>query len=105
MSKLREMLSDVEYQTVKIYCTHIPFPVFFRLPDKSKETMPRAEVKAIEGSRILRFYTPPMMGDVIEFRGHIWQVEGRSHECQVKGSPRPDRLPTVLTHYLGPTAE
>ena len=105
MSKLREMLSDVEYQTVKIYCTPIPFPVFFRLPDESKETMPRADVKAIEGSRILRFYTPPMMGDVIEFRGHVWQVEGRSHECQVKGSPRPDRLPTVLTHYLGAAAE
>ena len=48
MSKLREMLSDVEYQTVKIYCTPIPFPVFFRLPDEAKETMPRAEVKAIE---------------------------------------------------------
>ena len=63
--------------------------------------MPRAAVKAIEGNRILRFYTPPLAGDVIKFRGHVWKVEGRHHECQVKGSPNPDRLPTVLTKYLG----
>ena len=101
MSKLRKMLADVEYETVQIWCKPIPFPVFFRLPDDTKEKMPRTEVKAIEGNRILRFYSPPMMGDVIEFRSHVWQVTGLHHQCQVKGSPNPDRLPTVLTQYLG----
>lgn len=101
MSKLREMLSDVEYETVTIYCKPIPFPVRFQLPDEVKETMPRTEVKAIEGNRILRFYMPPSKDDVIQFRGHLWAVIGRFHECQVKGSPKPDRLPTVLTNYIG----
>jgi hypothetical protein len=101
MSKLREMLADVETQTVTIWCKPIPFPVRFELPDEVKETMPRTEVKAIDGNRILRFYTPPVIDDVIEFRGHLWQVKGRFHECQIKGSPKPDRLPTILTRYLG----
>ena len=104
MSKLREMLSDVQYETVTIWCKPIPFPVRFELPDEVKETMPRTEVKAIEGNRILRFYTPPVKDDVIFFRCHLWAVIGRFHECQVKGSPKPDRLPTVLTQYIG-TAE
>ncbi len=101
MSKLREMLNPVEYQTVKIMCTPIPFPVLFELPDEVKERLSRTEVKAIEGNRILRFYTAPIGGDTIEFKGHLWEVRARHHECQVKGSPKPDRLPTVLTRYLG----
>jgi hypothetical protein len=105
MSKLREMLSDVEYETVKIWCKPIPFPVRLILPDEAKETMPLALVKSIDGNRILRFYTPPVKDDVIEFRGHLWAVIGRFHECQIKGSPKPDRLPTVLTQYLGRSEE
>jgi hypothetical protein len=54
MSKLREMLSDVEYETVKIWCKPIPFPVRLILPDEAKETMPLALVKSIEGIRISR---------------------------------------------------
>jgi hypothetical protein len=105
MSKLREMLSDVEYETVKIWCKPIPFPVRLILPDEAKETMPLALVKSIEGIRILRFYTPPSVGDTLEFRSCLFQVIGLHHECQVKGSPQPDRLPTVLTNYLGAVAE
>ena len=102
MSKLREMLSPVEYETVKIMCVPIPFSVLFQLPDVVKENMPRTEVKAIEGNRILRFYTPPTGGDTIQYRGHIWLVRNLHHETQLKGSNRPDRLPTVLTTYVGP---
>ena len=101
MSKLREMLSPVEYQTVKIMCVPIPFSVLFQLPDVVKENMPRTEVKAIEGNRILRFYCAPIGGDTIQYRGHIWVVRNLHHETQVKGSSKPDRLPTVLTTYVG----
>jgi hypothetical protein len=101
MSNLREMLADFEYETVTILCKPIPFPVRFELPDEVKEIMSRTDVKAIDGNRILRFYTPPVIDDVIQFRGHLWQVKGRFHECQIKGSPRPDRLPTILTRHLG----
>jgi hypothetical protein len=105
MSKLREMLSDVEYETVKIWCKPIPFPVRFVLPEEVKETMPLALVKSIEGIRILRFYTPPAKGDSLEFRRNLFQVIGLHHECQVKGSSRADRLPTVMTQHIGPIAE
>ena len=101
MSKLREMLSPVEYETVKIICTPIPFPVLFNLPDHVKEQMSRTEVKAIEGVRILRFYTAPINPDTIEFKGHVWMVKARHHETQIRGSSKADRLPTVLTEYLG----
>jgi hypothetical protein len=101
MSKLREMLADVEYETVKIWCKPIPFPVRLILPDEAKEAIPLALVKSIEGIRILRFYTPPSVGDTIEFRGHLFQVIGLHHECQVKGSRRADRLPTVMTQHIG----
>ena len=102
MSKLREMLSPVEYQTVKIMCTPIPVPVLFELPDHVKNVMARTEVKSIEGNRILRFYFVPNQGDTIEFKGHVWEVKARHHETQLKGSSKPDRLPTILTSYLGP---
>ncbi len=101
MSKFRKMLADVEYETVQIWCKPVPFPVKFKLPDGVKETMPLAQVKAIEGIRTLRFYSPPDIRHTIEFRGHLWQVTGIYHECQIKGSPSPDRLPTILTQYLG----
>jgi len=83
----------------------IPFPVRLKLPEDAKETMPHALVKSIEGIRILRFYTPPSVADTIEFRGHLFQVIDLHHECQVKGSPKNDRLPTVLTNYIGAVTE
>ena len=95
------MLADTEYETIKIKCVPIPFPVRFVLPDGAKDSMPLAVAKSIDGIRTLRFYSPPDIGHTIEFRGHLWQVTGIYYECQIKGSPRPDRLPTVLTQYLG----
>ena len=102
MSKFRKMLADVEYETVQIWCKPIPFPVRFVLPDEAKDSMPLAVAKSIDGIRTLRFYSPPDIGHSIEFRGHLWLVKSIYHECQLKGSPKPDRLPTILTEYLGP---
>lgn len=94
------MLAETEYQTLKIKCVPIPFPVRFVLPHEIKDSMALTQVKAISGTFTLRFYTPPTMGDLIEFRGHVWHITGLHHQCQIKGSPNPDRLPTVLTQYL-----
>ena len=101
MSKFREMLAETEYQTLRIKCVPIPFPVRFVLPDEVKETLPIAVAKSIDGTRTLRFYCAPDIGHSIEFRGHLWLVKSIYHECQLKGSPKPDRLPTILTEYLG----
>ena len=101
MSKLREMLSPVDTQTVKIMCTPIPVPVLFDFPDDVRERLSRTEIKSIEGVKILRFYFVPISPDTIAFKGHVWRVVNRHHETQVKGSSIPDRLPTVLCEYLG----
>ena len=51
---------------------------------------------------MLRFYTPPVSPDIIEFRGYLWKVSGRFHEdVKVKGSSLKDRLPIVITEFIG----
>lgn len=101
MADLRSIIAETEYEVIKIKCKPTPFPVRFVLPDEVKESMPLAVAKSIDGIRTLRFYSPPGIGHTIEFRSHLWLVKSIYHECQIKGSPKPDRLPTVLTEYLG----
>lgn len=104
MNNLREIAEDSRYSTIRIKCTLIPFPVSLELPESVKETLPRTVTKAIEGIRIMRFYTPPVSGDTIEFRGFIFKVLGRHHEdVKVKGSPQKDRMPIVITEFSGET--
>jgi hypothetical protein len=102
MSNLREIAEDSRYSTIRIKCTLIPFPVSLELPESIKETLPRTVTKAIEGIRIMRFYAPPVPGDTIEFRGFLFKVLGRHHEdLKVKGSPQKDRMPIVITEFIG----
>ena len=102
METLRELATDPRYETVRIKATLIPFPVRFDFPSELRETTPRAVLKSIEGVRVLRFYTPPVSPDIIEFRGYLWKVSGRFHEdVKVKGSPQKDRMPIVVTEYIG----
>jgi hypothetical protein len=50
----------------------------------------------------MRFYAAPVSGDTLEFRGFLFKVLGRHHEdLKVKGSPQKDRMPIVLTEFLG----
>jgi hypothetical protein len=102
MNNLRELAEDSRYEKVKIKCTLIPFPVCLELPESIKETLPRSITKAIEGIRIMRFYAAPVSGDTLEFRGFIFKVLGRHHEdLKVKGSPQKDRMPIVITEFIG----
>ena len=102
MDTLRELASDSRYETVRIKAVLTPFPVRFEFPDEMRETTPRAVLKSIEGVRVLRFYTPPVSPDIIEFRGFLWKVSGRFHEdVKVKGSSKKDRMPIVITEYIG----
>ena len=106
MDNLRELSADPRYETIRIKAVLTPFPVRFEFPDEMRETTPRAVLKSIEGVRVLRFYTPPVNPDIIEFRGYLWKVSGRFHEdVKVKGSPQKDRMPIVLTRYLGVATE
>ena len=102
MDNLRELATDPRYEIVRIKAVLIPFPVRFDFPDELRETTPRAVLKSIAGVRVLRFYTPPVSPDIIEFRGYLWRVSGRFHEdVKVKGSPQKDRMPIVVTEYIG----
>ena len=102
MDNLRELASDSRYETIKIRAILTPFPVRFEFPAELRETTPRAVLKSIEGVRVLRFYTPPVSPDIIEFRGYLWRVSGRFHEdVKVKGSPQKDRMPIVVTEFMG----
>jgi hypothetical protein len=104
MDNLRELATDPRYEIVRIKAVLIPFSVRFDFPDELRETTPRAVLKSIEGVRVLRFYTPPCSPDIIEFRGYLFKVSGRFHEdVKVKGSPQKDRMPIVITEYIGPT--
>lgn len=102
MNNLRELAEDSRYETIKIRMVLTPFPCRFKFPEEMRETTPRAVLKAVEGIRILRFVTPPVSPDTIEFRGFLWRVLGRHHEdVKVKGSPLKDRMPIVITEYIG----
>lgn len=101
MNNLREIAEDSRYTTIRIKTTLIPFPVSLQLPESLKEALPRTVTKAIEGIRMMRFYTPPVPGDTIEFRGFLFKVLGRHHEdLKVKGSPQRDRMPIVIAEYV-----
>ena len=101
MSELRDLLTENQTETVRIKAVLIPISVLFKFPEAVRESVPMKTIKAIEGVRILRFYTAPVPGDVIQFRGHLFSVIGRHHECQVRGSSRKDQMPIVITQYMG----
>lgn len=104
MDTLKELSEEPRYKRTIVKAILTPFPVRFEFPEEVRETTPRAVLKAIEGIRVLRFYTPPVSPDTIEFRGFLWRVLGRHHEdVKVKGSPQKDRMPIVITEYIGPT--
>jgi hypothetical protein len=100
--KLRDLTTDNQYEVVKVKAILIPFPVRFDFPIEIRDSIPLSLIKMIEGVRVLRFYTPPSHSDVIEFRGCLWKCVGRFHEdLKVKGSQSKDKMPIVLTEFLG----
>ena len=102
MNNLRELASDPRYETIKIKAVLTPFPVRFEFPESLIESTPRSVVRSIEGVRVLRFYSHPVSPDIIEFRGFMWKVIGRFHEdVKVKGSSLKDRMPIVVTEFIG----
>ena len=106
MDNLRELSEEPRYKRTLIKAILIEFPVRFDFPAELREKTPKAILKAIEGVRVLRFFTPPVSPDIIEFRGYLFKVSGRFHEdVKVKGSPQIDRMPIVVTEFVGPSNE
>lgn len=102
MTSLKDLAEDCRYSVVKTSAKLTLFPVKLELPESIKETLPRATVKAIEGVRVMRFHTPPVAPDTIEFKGFLFKVLGRHHEdLKVKGSHERTRMAIVLTEFIG----
>jgi len=102
MANLRELSTENQWELVKIKAVLTPFAARFEFPIEARENIPKSVIKAIEGVRVLRFYSHPLKDDVISFRGYLWSVVGKFHEPQVRGSSKADQLPIVLTSYIGP---
>jgi hypothetical protein len=101
MSTRDLLLTKTERTTVLVRSQTHFIPVRFELPEGLKETMPATKVMAIEGQLICRFYCPPMHGDIIEHRGHLWRVVGYHHKPLKKGSRGQDEIPVIHTEHLG----
>lgn len=102
MANLREISTENQWEIVRIKAVLTPFPVRFEFPIEARDNIPKSVIKAIEGVRVLRFFTPALKDDVISFRGYLWSVVGKFHEPQVRGSNNADQLPIVLTAFIGP---
>ena len=100
----REIASEPTYETVKIKAVLIPLAVRFELPDETKERITIGRTRAIDGVRILRFYCVPSAGDIIEFKQSQWKVTGLYHEVRPSGSKLIDKMPIVLTEFVGMVA-
>jgi hypothetical protein len=95
------LLTKTERTTVVVRSQTHFIPVRFELPESLKETMPARQARAIEGQLICRFYCPPMHGDIIEHRGHLWRVTGYHHKPLKKGSRGQDEIPVIHTEHIG----
>ena len=64
---------DNEPFTVKSKCVFIP--VSFTIPEPDRDMIPMAELKALTGNKVMRFYNLPQRGDTIDF-----VVDGRGRD-------------------------
>lgn len=102
MTNLKDLAEDSRYSVVKTSAKLTLFPVKLELPESVKERLSRATVKAIEGTRVFRFHTPPVAPDTIEFKGFLFKVLGRHHEdLKTKGSHERSKMAIVITEFIG----
>lgn len=96
--------SDLPTETHSENLKPIVIPIALTVPDRIAETMPKQKLNLIRGAFLFRFYPnlAPSIGDTFTRNGHRWKIVGREFpELQVKGSPKTDRIPTILTEYIG----
>lgn len=99
---IRDLVAfDEDDELIIVKSQTIFVPVHFKLPDDVKETIPLMQLKYIVGNKVCRFYNLPQRGDWIDWKGHRWEVTGYHHQPLKKGSPGRDKLPNILTEYIG----
>lgn len=101
MSRRDLLLDETPQEKIFVSAKTLFYPVILKLPESVKETMPAKQSRAIERRPVMRFFNTPAKGDIIEFNGYAWGVLGLYHRPLVKGSPGQDKVPEVITEYIG----
>lgn len=95
---------DGDNDPIKVSAKVHFIPVEFNLPEDVRETLSIVQLRQTEGNKVLRFFTPPQNGDLIEWRGHDWLVTCYRHRPLKKGARGQDLLPNIQTQYWGEIA-
>ena len=75
------------------------------LPDELKDTMTSLEVAELNGLWFLRYYADPAVGDIVQHKGHEWQVVARVMRAEKRSSKHPSGIGVLRTKYLGSLQE
>lgn len=82
--------------------TTVGYLVDFSLPEEIKEKIPMDEVRLINGIFLMRFYSDPLPGDKIIYRGFQWRVIERIFYPTRYNNRREDRkVPLLKVEFLG----
>ena len=74
--------------------------VDFDLPMAVRESMSLADLRPILGSFLMGFYTDPLPGDLITYRGYQWRVIERQFEPVRFRSKDKRQVPTLLVEFV-----
>lgn len=79
-----------------------PYLVEFNTPEHLREQLPYLELEKIHGSFLMDgFYSDPMIGDIITYRGYEWRIIGRKYPVRRFTEEGKKRVPTLIVEYLG----
>jgi hypothetical protein len=79
----------------------IQWGIDFTLPDEVRESMPSDEVIKLNGIFVMDFYSDPMVGDRITYKGHQWRIVGRQFAITMHQKREPKTVPTLVVEYEG----
>lgn len=95
-----------EVTDIKVVRKPIAIVCDFDLPDAQKESLPASEVAAINGYFVLNFYTTPSIGHLVQYRGHLWRVDGVLHApSKFLTRKQAPQVTMLAMTYLGPETQ
>lgn len=94
---------DIGHKSTNVWVTRksIQWLVDFSLPDRVKDSLSAVEVGKLNGVFVMDFYADPLVGDVVEHRGHEWKVTGRRFVATRHLKREAKAVPTLRVEYLG----
>ncbi|MBD2156025.1 hypothetical protein [Leptolyngbya sp. FACHB-16] len=96
------LLGKFDLNELSINKKPVAWSIDFTLPDEVRENMAAEDIRRVDGIFCMTFYSDPHVGDVIEYRGFLWQITGRHflvNRYSKRGEPR--AVPRLLVDYVG----